>query len=122
MITVEFEVDGLPPSPNRTHGLHWTKLRKIKETWVAAVQASAIEAKQREQLQGLYDQCQIHFQISVGDNRRRDPDNLNWAVTKPTLDALKGILLTDDNIDCVTLSYGYDRSKPQRFRVTLTGK
>ena len=61
----------------------------------------------------------IHFQISIGSNRGWDPDNLNWAVTKPTLDGLKGIIMPDDTIDHVELSYSYDRTKPAGFQITV---
>src|ERR1035441_7384580 len=122
LFTIEFEVAGLPPSPNAAYGQHWSKVRKTKAEWVAAVQTAAVEAKRVAQLKGLFDQCHIDFQISFGDKRRHDPDNISWAVTKPTLDALKDVLLVDDNIDCIELSYSYDRSKPRRFRVTLTGR
>lgn len=121
-IKVEFFVEGLPPSPNQTKGLHWTKLEKIKKEWVANVATPALAAKVQERLKGLYDQCEIHFQISVGDQRRHDPDNLLFSVAKPTLDALQGILISDDNIDCIKLSFGFDRNKPRGYRVTIVGK
>lgn len=75
--------------------------------------------KHVEHLRGLYDTCHIHFHICVGDNRVHDPDNLNWSVTKPALDGLKGILITDDSIDHVTLSYSYTRTGPKGFWLTI---
>lgn len=122
LITVEFFIEGLPPSPNQTKGLHWSKLEKIKKEWMQAVQVAAIYTKQKESLRGLYDTADIHITISLGDNRRRDPDNLIWAVCKPTLDALTGIFLKDDDIDHITLSFAFNREKPKGFKVALTGR
>lgn len=121
-ITVSFEIDGLPPSPNETKGLHWSKLEKIKKEWVKIVGSAALVAKHQNHLKGEYSQCRIMFEISVGDRRAHDPDNLMWSVTKPTLDALQGILIENDTIDHVELSYIFRRDPPRRFRVTLTGK
>lgn len=121
MITLFFEVLGMPPSPNQTLRWHWARKAKLKKEWTETVAAAALVAKQQAQLKGLYDHCTIHFHISVGDNRRHDPDNLNWAVTKPALDGLQGILIADDNIESVTLTYSYDRKKPRGFSMTLAG-
>lgn len=121
MVTVEFEVEGMPPSPNLTVRWHWTKKAKSKKEWTEVVAILAAQAKQQAQLKGLYDHCKVHFHISTGDNRRHDPDNLNWAVTKPSLDGLQGVLIKDDNIEAVELSYSYDRTKPRRFKITLSG-
>lgn len=65
---------------------------------------------------------EVHFHISVGSNRKIDPDNLNWAVTKPALDGLVMVgAIEDDSIDHVTLSYSYDR-EPKGFVITLDDK
>lgn len=120
-ITISFFIPGLPPSPNSQKGLHWTKLAKVKKEWTHKVAIIAYEAKQKEGLRGLYDKSSIQFHISLGDNRRRDPDNLIWSICKPSLDGLTGVLIKDDDIDSVTLSFSFDRKKPKGFRVTLTG-
>lgn len=122
LIAVEFFIDGLPPSPNQTKGLHWSKLEKIKKEWMEVVRAQALITKHQESLKGLYDNADIHFHISLGDNRRRDPDNLIWAVCKPTLDALTGVLLQDDSIDHIKLGFSFGREKPQGFKVMITGR
>jgi hypothetical protein len=121
-ISVSFRIDGLPPSPNETKGLHWTKLEKIKKEWMGYVGTAAMVAKSENHLRGLYDFADVHFHISVGDDRRHDPDNLNWSISKPALDAMVGVLLVDDSIDHVRLHYSYDREKPRGFQVTLVGK
>lgn len=120
-ITVEFFVEGLPPSPNQTKGLHWSKLEKVKKEWMHKVRFAALEVKNREHLKGLYETATIHFHISVGDNRRRDSDNLIWAVCKPSLDALTGTLIEDDNINQIKLSFSFDREALKGFKITITG-
>lgn len=121
-ITVSFVVPGIPPLPNTTKGAHWSRLSKSKKEWTELVRGLAMEAKQKDKLKGLYDHAEIHFHISVGSNRRIDPDGLNWSVTKPSLDGLQGVFISDDDIDSVTLSYSYDRTAPKRFEITLTGQ
>ena len=112
---------GLPPSPNATQGQHWSKLRKIKQEWQETVGITALAYKAQQRLRGTMDTAHIHFDIQVGDNRTRDPDNLQWAVTKPALDGLKKVLITDDDIDHISLSYTFSRAKPAQFTITLTG-
>jgi hypothetical protein len=122
LITVEFFIEGLPPSPNQTKGLHWSKLEKTKKEWMQRVRFEAKRVKAEEHLKGLYDTADIHFHISFGDNRRHDPDNAIWSCCKPTLDALTGVLLEDDSIDHIKLSFTFDREKPKGFKVTITGR
>jgi Holliday junction resolvase RusA-like endonuclease len=121
-IRVSFFIPGLPPSPNQTKGLHWAKLEATKKEWMGVVKVAAYAVKQRENLRGLYDHATIHFHISLGDNRRRDADNLIWSVCKPTLDALTGVLITDDNIDAIQLGFSFDREKPKGYLVTIDGR
>lgn len=119
-ITVQIEVSGLPALPNTTKGLHWSKLAKIKKEWTERVYYAAKEVKQKENLKGLYDHANIHYHISVGSKRKIDPDNLNFAITKPANDGLTGVFIKDDDIDSISLSYSYDRG-PKGFVITLTG-
>lgn len=83
------------------------------------VQLAAKQYMVTNKLKGLMEHAKVHYHISVGDNRQHDPDNLAWSVTKPTLDGLKGIIIVDDNIDVVELSYTFDRQKPRGFTITL---
>lgn len=114
-------IEGLPPSPNTQKGLHWSKLERVKKEWMAKVAYKAQAIKREEGLRGLYDKVDINFCISLGDNRRHDPDNLIWSVAKGSLDALTGVLIVDDSIDNITLSFSFNREKPRGFRITLTG-
>jgi diadenosine tetraphosphate (Ap4A) HIT family hydrolase len=120
-IELSFFVSDIPDLPNTTKGAHWSKLAKVKKEWTAKVHYLALEAKQRENLKGLYDHANIHFHISVGSNRKVDPDGLIWACTKPAMDGLQGVLIKNDTIDDVSLSFSFDRQKPKGFRVTLSG-
>lgn len=121
-ITVSFVVPGIPPLPNTTKGAHWSKLHKIKKEWTQIVHNLALEAKQKEQLKGMYDHAEIHFHISVAKNGRIDPDNLIAAVCKSAMDGLQGVFIKDDDIDSVSLTFSFDRTAPKRFEITLTGK
>jgi hypothetical protein len=133
-ITVSFWIPGLPPSPNQTKGLHWSKLEKTKKEWMQRVRIEAQRVKKEEYLQGVYDFANVDFCISVGDNRRHDPDNLLFSTAKLTLDSLTptrdkktgivtpGIFLADDSIDHVKLSFSFNRDKPRGFLVTITGR
>lgn len=116
MITLR--LDDLPPSPNAIHTVH--DKMAVKTYWRDYAAKSALVAKVQARLRAPYQKAAIHFHISVGDRRRHDPDNLAWAVTKPTLDGIKGFLIEDDSIDNVTLTYTYDREKPRGFTVQVT--
>jgi hypothetical protein len=79
-ITISFFVEGIPPLPNSVSKAHWKAGYANKKLWTKTVATIAKEVKQVEKLAGLYDHAEIHFHISVGHNRRVDPDNLMWAV------------------------------------------
>ena len=108
-------VNGLPKSPNQVGRSHWAVQAKEKKEWAEKIAWLARSAYKGMPMQSAH----VSFDIYVGDNRRHDPDNLAWSVTKPTLDALKGIVLVDDSIDNVTLEYKYSRSGPRRFEVRV---
>lgn len=112
-----FTVEGLPKSPNQIGRSHWAIQARHKQEWHNTIGWLAKAAYNGKPLEKAH----ITFKIHVGDNRRHDPDNLAWAVSKPTLDAIKGIILVDDSIDNVTLSYEYYRDKPRRFEVLVNG-
>lgn len=118
MIRLRFE--GLPPSPNATTGKHWAELYKIKKEWQDRVGWEAKAAALHYRLKPFVI-ATVHFHISTGDKRRHDPDNLAWSVTKVALDGLKGILLEDDSIDNITLTYTFDRAKPRGFVIEVDG-
>lgn len=95
---------------------HWAVKAKEKKEWLDTIGWLAKSVKTSEH---PLDRATVSFAIYTGDNRRHDPDNLAWAVSKPTLDAIRGILITDDSIDNVILRYEYHRGKPRRFVVTV---
>lgn len=114
---IHFVIDGLPKSPNATSHAHWTVKSKEKREWTELVGWTAKSVKTKY---CPYDKAHILFRIYVGDNRRHDPDNLMWAVSKPTLDGIQDILIEDDSIDNVTLEYEFYRDKPRRFEVFVS--
>lgn len=122
LISVSFEVQGIPPLPNTTKGMHHMQLHKIKKEWTDKVHLLAQEAKLKEGLKGLYDTAAIHYHISVGSNRRIDSDNLDWAVKKPANDGLIGVFIPDDDIDTIKTTSSYDRTSPKRFMIIITGR
>lgn len=79
-------VEGLPESPNKIGRAHWAVQAKHKKEWSEKVGWLAKTNKPSKPLTS----ARIHFCISTGDKRRHDPDNLAYAVTKPSLDGLKG--------------------------------
>ena len=109
------QIGGLPKSPNQIGRSHWAIQAKEKREWQDKIGWLAKVKRPSKP----FNKAHVHFTISTGDNRRHDPDNLNWAVTKPSLDALKGIFLVDDSIDNVTLSYDYNRDKPRSFTIEI---
>lgn len=115
-MSVSFTVEGLPQSPNATIRQHWAVKAKAKKEWQEKI--GWLAKSVRADIHPLK-KATITFSIHTGDNRRHDPDNLAWAVSKPTLDAIKGILIEDDSIDNVELIYQYHRDKPRRFKVTV---
>lgn len=61
----------------------------------------------------------LHFHVSVGDKRAHDADNI-IASMKPVQDALKGLIIEDDSIDSIEVSYSFDRERPRQFTITVT--
>lgn len=106
--------DGLPPNPNRTRGQHWGKIYKEAKEWKEIAGWVAKTTYKGSPLE----RASVHYQFSVGDNRVHDLDNL-IASMKPVQDGLKGIILVDDSIDNITVSYGADRNKPRGFKIIV---
>lgn len=66
----------------------------------------------------LLQRAHLHYTISVGDNRVHDDDNI-VASLKPVRDGLKGVLIVDDSIDHITVSYEFNRQKPRGFTIRI---
>jgi len=109
-------VEGLPPSPNATTRKHWTVQAKVKKEWGEKIGWLA----KSKRAPRLLTKAKIHYIISVGDNRRHDPDNLAFSVAKVANDALVGIILVDDSIDNIELSFEFNRDKPRGFSIDIT--
>lgn len=113
---MEIRVEGLPPSPNATTRKHWTVQSKVKREWGEKVGWLAKAVRPPKP----YKYADIHYIISVGDNRRHDPDNLAFSVAKVANDALVGIILEDDSIDNIELSFEFNREKPRGFTIQIS--
>ena len=114
-VTLRFE--GLPPNPNVTAGKHWAANYKDKQIWWTLSRFTAKNAYKGEP----FERADIHYHISVGDNRTHDADNL-IASLKAVQDGLKGTILVDDSIDHISSTYTFDRKKPRGFTITITKK
>ncbi len=65
------------------------------------------------------ERAHLHYHISVGDQRAHDADNL-IASLKPLQDGLKDIVIVDDDIDHIQVTYTFDREKPRGIRLVVT--
>lgn len=116
-MTADFElfIEGLPPSPNATTRKHWTVQAANKREWTEKVGWLA-KAKYHKQ---PLERASVHFNVQFGDNRRHDADNV-IASLKGALDGLVGIVIKDDSIDCIELSYSFSREKPRGFSIQVS--
>lgn len=113
--SITIQVLDLPKSPNQTKGRHWAVIQKERNEWRDKIGWLAKSKFRGEP----FKRSQIHFNVSVGDNRRHDSDNI-IASLKPVLDGLTGIVIEDDSIDHVILSYEFNREKPRGLTMTIT--
>lgn len=105
--------DGLPPNPNTRR--HYMVVARDNKEWKQLAWILARNAYKGKPLQ----RAQLHYHVSVGDNRVHDADNIE-ASLKGLQDGLKGTLLIDDSIDHIQRSFSYDRLKPRGIRLTVT--
>lgn len=110
---VDFFVEGLPPGPNVKR--HHMKVYQDNQDWGNIVRLSAYNQRPATP----YPKAHIHYHIAVGDNRAHDADNLISSL-KPCQDALKGLVIADDSIDDIEVSYSFSRDKPRGFRIQVT--
>lgn len=119
-LQITIKVPGLPQTLNTTRGQHWSRTYKEKRDWEQLIGLMAKMERNRHKLNTPFDRAHLHYHISVGDNRTHDADNLLSPILKFSNDALKGILITDDSIDHIELSFSFDRAKPRGFVITVT--
>ncbi len=112
---LEIWLDGLPSNPNVQRGKHWSALYKEQQEWKRTTWLLARSAYRGKPLERAH----LHYFIQVGDQRAHDPDNL-IASLKPVQDGLKGVILVDDNIDCIEVTYTFSRDKPRGIRLVVT--
>lgn len=112
MPPVQIIFDSFPPNPNSRR--HYQQVAKDNREWGFMAKMLAKHAKAP-----LLEQAHLHYHFSTGDQRAHDADNL-IASTKPITDGLKGVAITDDNIDTIEVLYTFDRAKPRRIVLTIT--
>ncbi len=109
-------VKGLPALPNKIGRAHWAVQAKNKKEWTERVGWLAKVNKPQKP----YKHAKIHFHICVASNRRIDPDGLIYAVCKPSLDGLVGVIIEDDTIDNIELSFSFSREGAKGFEIYIT--
>lgn len=105
--------DSFPPSPNTRR--HYIVVAKDNRKWK---EEAGWQAKVKHQ-GAPFKRASLHYHFATGDKRRMDADNL-IASTKPITDGLKGIVLVDDDIDSIAVTYTFSRDKPRRITLTIT--
>jgi hypothetical protein len=116
-VLLEVWLDGLPSNPNVTRGAHWSKLYSEQQEWKRTAWLLARSAYHGKPL----DRAHVHYFIFVGDQRAHDADNL-IASLKPVQDGLKGVVLLDDSIDNIEVTYTFSREKPRGVRIVVTSE
>lgn len=108
-------LDGLPPNPNKTRGLHWSKLYKEAQDWKNTAYLLCKSIYHGAPLERAH----LHYHVLVGDNRRRDADNI-VASLKPVQDGIREAMLVDDDIDHIQVTYTFSRESPRGVEITIT--
>lgn len=104
----------LPPNPNQTKRNHWGKNYEISQEWKTTAFYLAKQAYKGVPLSRAH----LHYHVSVGDRRVHDADNIIASI-KPLQDGLKGVVIEDDSIDAIEVSYSFDRASPRQIRLEI---
>lgn len=114
------ELEGLPPSPNRTRRTtHWSTRSALDKHWrsLAGYEATQQAAAQRVPL-NAWQRVSLSITFYLPDRRRRDPGNLVGSeALKAVIDGLVDAnVMADDSID-VIVQYGpfdfeYRKNRP----------
>lgn len=114
---IVLEFDGLPPSLNATLGIHWSKLKPIKDKWRTYAEYMARETN----LRIVNAKALVHVHMHLGDKNRRDEDNLRGGGMKYVMDGLvRAGVIVDDDIYHIETKYTFDDHKPKGFTITIT--
>lgn len=127
--TLSFLAPGVPPSINKTKGIHWAASRRLLEPWRDLAYAVAHNAVVRRGGRGKFRQVPIVVQVALPfrQGARRDPHNYTGTVVKSIVDGLvKGGLVPDDTPEWVTVLdptiVVCPAPTPLRCAVTITPK
>ncbi len=111
---IEFELPGLPPCTNGSHG-HWSTKAKSNRTWRAASRLVAIAFRPVKP----FEKCAVTFvRCSTSE-----PDFDNLVISgKPIIDGLKdaGIIVDDKSSCIVERTYSWEPAKRGQGRVKVT--
>lgn len=94
---LEFELEGLPPTPNRQHG-HWRSVRREQRDWTDRVVLAVIKRKRPP---SPLQSAGIHLIRRSHSGGRIDPDNL-LASFRPVFNGLVlAKVLFDDSVQVI---------------------
>lgn len=110
---LDFELPGLPPTTNGSHG-HWRVAAGKRKKWRTA---SALVSRLRRPLKPLERVALILTRFSSVK-----PDRDNLAISfKPVVDGLKdgGVIVDDTDEVIVTCKYQWEKTSPKTGRVRV---
>lgn len=121
-----FLAPGVPPSINKTKGIHWAASRRLLEPWRDLAGAVAHNAIVRRGGKARFRQVPVAVQVTLPfrQGARRDPHNYTGTVVKAIVDGLKNAgLVPDDTAAWVTVLdpviVVVPAPKPLRVTITL---
>lgn len=110
---LEFELPGLPPMTNKTHGCSWQALYKKRKEWKEQVGMIARLRRPEKPLE------RARVTLTRFSTSRPDFDGLTSGF-KPILDALKGIVIVDDAPECVGQpTYLWEKARPNYGKIRV---
>jgi crossover junction endodeoxyribonuclease RusA len=123
---LSFLAPGVPPSINKTKGIHWAASRRLLTPWRDLARAVAHNAIVKRGGRAKFRQVPISVQVTLPfrQGARRDPHNYTGTVVKAIVDGLKNAgLVPDDTADWVTvldpIIVVVPAPKPLRVTITL---
>lgn len=134
MRTAAFTVDGIPPSPNRSHGRNWQAMWNETEDWRNRAGIAIHRALNGGTWDGRpFDRARVRFRFIYPDRRIRDPDNAMasikrlWDLFRPSVEQKRYgkapfVFWEDDwrHIPEVIVQYGGVDRKHPRVEILVT--
>lgn len=118
---VSFWLNGLPPSPNKGEGWHWSVKNRNDEQWKNDSRRLAQHSR-NSQTAGHWplEFASVKLTFHFATRRRRDLDNL-VAASKGIIDGLVGVLIQDDSWTHMALQVEGKLDKRDGVTVTVSG-